>query len=152
MTLATPSSRAPAFFGRLPSSLGDQLHLAAIVESLAAFSAALEVGVGALPLGLDPQRLVDELGTALSEHFRTADQRLNRVAASRLDLLPAVVDMRADHASLAQSVADLRLLVADEGRWAELPLRIARLLETLAEHRETEAALIRAGTLLANVA
>ena len=55
--------------------------------------------------------------------------------------------MRADHATLAQSVADLRLLVADEGRWAELPRRIERLLETLAEHRETEAALIRSGTL-----
>jgi hypothetical protein len=152
MTLAAPSSQAPAFFGRLPCTLSDQLHLTTLIDSLVAFSAALEVGVGALPLGLNPRALVEDLARVLGEHFQTADQCLNKVAAARLDLLPAVVDMRADHASLLQSVADLRLLVSDEGRWAELPLRIARLLETLAEHRETETALIRSGTLLANVA
>jgi hypothetical protein len=77
---------------------------------------------------------------------------LKAVAVSRRDLLPVVVDMRSDHAALSQTLVDLRLLVGDPGRWVELPRRIANLLERLAVHRESEAALLSDAAAVAKVA
>lgn len=152
MTLAISSPGTPAFFGRAPLLLSEQKRFAALLDALHDLSAALEAGLGSLPARLEPANLVEELARVLAEHFQGAEDCLKAVAVSRRDLLPTVVDMRADHAALSQSLADLRLLVADRGRWVELPQRIAGLLERLAVHRESEATLIRDAALVARVA
>lgn len=152
MTSATAPSRTPAFFGRMPLLLSEQKRFAALVDSLRELGVALEVGFGSLPTRLDPPKLVDELGRVLADHFSEAEDCLREVAARRRDLLPAIVDMRSDHAMLAQSLADLRILVADQARWVELPFRLANLLDKLALHRECEAGLVREATRAANAA
>lgn len=152
MISATPSSRAPAVFGCMPLLLREKKRFAALVTSMRDLAVALEVGIGAIPVGLEPPKLIDELGSVLAEHFQDADDCLHLVAERRSDLLPAVVDMRADHATLLQALDDLRVLVADEGSWAELPFRLATLLEQLALHRECEAALVREANRVAGAA
>lgn len=152
MTSATSSPTAPGFFGRVPLLLSEQKRLAALLEALRELSAALDVGMGSLPARLEPPRLIEEVAGVLAGHFRSAEDCLQAVAARRPDLLPAVVDMRSDHAALSQSLKDLRLMATDPGRWVELPLRITALLERLALHREGEAALVRDSARAANVA
>jgi len=152
MTPSLASTNIPGFFGRMPLLLSEQKRFAAVRDSLRELCAALNVDVVALPARLDPPKLIEELGGLLAEHFEGADECLKRVAAQRHDLLPGVVDMRADHAAFSESLADLRLLAADPGRWVELPLRIASVLEKLEVHREGEAALIHDAAQAANVA
>lgn len=151
MTSGAPSSRTPAFFGRMPLLMSEQKRLAALLDSLRELGLVLEVGAAALPARLDPPKLVDELARVLSEHFADAEDCL-RTAAQRHDLLPAVVDLRSDHAALSESLADLRLLAGDQARWTELPSRIASLLRKLAAHREVEAALVQEAARPLNVA
>lgn len=128
----------------MPVLLDEQKRFATVLDSLRELCSALDAGVGPLPARLDPSALTDELGGVLAEHFESAEQCLQQVAARRPDLLPAVVDMRSDHTALSQSLADLRLVVADPARWSDLPSRIGALLGTLSVHRECEAALVRA--------
>ncbi len=135
----------------MPLLLSEQKRFANLLDSLRELSQVLEVGAAALPAQLDPPKLVDELARVLAEHFADADDCLRR-AAERHDLLPAVVDLRSDHAALSESLGELRLLASDESRWTELPSRIADLLEKLAAHREMEAALIQEAARPANVA
>jgi hypothetical protein len=145
MTPATSSStRFSEFFGRVPLLLSEQKRLAALQESLRELCDALDAGILPPPARLEPRALVEELGQILVEHFESADQSLDRVGVRRPDLLPGVIDMRSDHTALSQSLADLRLLVAEPERWSELSNRIAALLRLLAAHREAEAALVRA--------
>jgi len=143
MTPATSSPRSPAFFGRMPVLLSEQKRCAALIDALGDLCAALEVGSGPLSARLDPPPLIEELARVLTEHFQGAEDCLMVVAKRRPDLLPAVVDMRSDHAALSESLTDLRLLVADQARWVELPLRIGSVLQRLTVHREAEAGLIR---------
>ncbi|HEV8548551.1 MAG TPA: hypothetical protein VGQ57_05975 [Polyangiaceae bacterium] len=152
MTPATSSPGTPAFFGRAPVLLSEEKRLAALLDSLRELSGALEVGLAPLPPRLSPPALVEELGQVLADHFQGAEDCLKAVAVSRRDLLPVVVDMRSDHAALSQTLVDLRLLVGDPGRWVELPRRIANLLERLAVHRESEAALLSDAAAVAKVA
>jgi hypothetical protein len=151
MTLTASSTQAPAFFGRMPLLLSEQKRLADLVDSLRELCQVLEVGAAALPPRLDPPKLVDELARVLAEHFAGADDALCRVA-QRHDLLPAVVDLRSDHAALSDALSDLRLVAEDQAQWTELPRRIATLLRKLAAHREVEAALIQEAARPANVA
>jgi len=146
------STTLPGFFGRMPLLLSEQKRFAAVRDSLRELCAALNAGVETLPARLDPPQLVEELGGLLADHFEGADECLRAVAARRHDLLPAVVDMRADHAAFSEALADLRVLAADPMRWVELPLRIASMLEKLEVHREGEAALIHDAAQAANVA
>lgn len=141
MNLSTPASGLPAFFGRVPLLLNEQERFAAALESLRELCAALDVGMGALPEQLDPPHVVEELERVLTRHREDADEWLGMVASRRCDLLPAVVDIRTDHAALAQALSDLRLVAADPARWAELPLRITSLLAKVESHRQVEAAL-----------
>ncbi len=152
MTPSISSTTLPGFFGRMPLLLSEQKRFAAVRDSLREVCAALNAGVETLPARLDPPQLVQELDGLLADHFEGADECLRIVAARRHDLLPAVVDMRADHAAFSEALADLRLLAADPARWVELPLRIASMLEKLDVHREGEAALIRDAAQAANVA
>ena len=96
-----------------------------------------------VPERLEPRRLVEELAEVLALHFADAEHCLGLVASRRRDLLPAVVDIRADHIAMAQTLADLRLLAADPARWGELPSRSARFLANVGLHHEAEAALIQ---------
>lgn len=152
MSQATSAPTAPSFFGRVPQLLSEQQRFGALLDSLRELGAALAEGIDPLPARLEPARLVNELGRVLSEHFHNAEDGLRAVASCRLDLLPAVVDTRLDHAALSRSLADLRLCVEDRARWAELPSRISELLERLSAHREGEAALIREAEQAAKVA
>ncbi|HEY3494265.1 MAG TPA: hypothetical protein VGK73_06250 [Polyangiaceae bacterium] len=127
----------------MPLLLSEHERFAAVQKSLRELCGALDAGI-LPPARLDPCALVDELGSVLAAHFETAEISLTRVASRRPDLLPGVVDMRSDHTALSQSMADLRLLVSDQGRWSELSGRIAALLRLLAVHREGETALVRA--------
>jgi hypothetical protein len=136
----------------MPLLLSEQKRFAALLDSLREASIRLEAGALPLPGKLDPPTLVVELGQVLAEHFASADACLRAVPAERLDLLPAVVDLRLDHAALSDALSDLRLLADDEARWPELPLRIASLLKRLNEHREIEAALVRDAARSTNVA
>ena len=151
MTPSVSSPKLPGFFSRVPLLLSEQKRFAAVRDSLRELCAVLNAGVESLPARLDPPHLVEELGGLLADHFEGADECLT-AAAQRHDLLPAVVDMRADHAAFSEALADLRLLAADPVRWVELPLRIASMLERLEVHREGEAALIRDAAQAANVA
>jgi hypothetical protein len=75
------------------------------------------------------------------------------VASRRCDLLPAVVDIRTDHAALSHALSDLRVVAADPARWEELPVRIRGLLAKVESHRQVEAALAEgAGAPRASVA
>lgn len=152
MPLATSPPTAPLFFGRVPQLLNEQQRFGALLDSLRELAAALAEGVEPLPARLEPARLVDELARVLAEHFHSAEDGLRAVASCRLDLLPAVVDTRLDHAALSRSLADLRLSIEDRARWAELPPRIVELLERLSAHREGEAALIREAARAVKVA
>jgi len=144
MTPAASSSRFSEFFGRVPLLLSEQKRFAAVQESLRELCDALDAGILPPPARLEPRTLVEELGRILVEHFESAEKSLDRVGIHRPDLLPGVIDMRSDHTALSQSLADLRLLVADPGRWSELSNRIAALLRLLTAHRESEAALVHA--------
>lgn len=152
MSPATSPPTAPLFFGRVPQLLNEQERFGALLDSLRELAAALAEGIEPLPARLEPERLVNEAARVLSEHFHSAEDGLCAVACCRLDLLPAVVDTRLDHAALSRSLADLRLFIEDRGRWAELPPRITELLERLTAHREGEAALIHEAAQAVKVA
>jgi hypothetical protein len=141
MSLTTSPTGSPAFFGRVPPLLDEQARFAAALSSLRELCAALEVG--ALPAELEPPRLVEELGRMLTHHREDAEEWLRTVASHRRDLLPAVVDMRTDHAALSQALSDLRLVAADPARWVELPPRVTSLLAKMESHRQVEADLVQ---------
>lgn len=136
----------------MPLLLSEQKRFAQVVDSLRELSLSLEEGGPLLPARLDPRGLVAELAQVFSEHCASADAGLSVVAAERRDLLPLVVDLRTDHAALSEALTDLRLIAEDQGRWTELPLRIAGLLKKLAAHREAESALIGESARSASVA
>jgi len=142
MKSAPASARVTPLVNRASAASRQNDRFALALERLRELGAGLEAGGGPLSSSPAPTRLIDALGQSLAEHVARAESFLRSVAASRRDLLPAVVDLRADHAALTQELAELRLSATDDARCDELPLRVRRLLARVASHRSAEAALL----------
>jgi hypothetical protein len=137
----TPA-RLPAFFGRVAVLLNEHERLAETLRDMRELCAAIQIGISPLPSRLDPERLLHRFKEEFLFHLMEAETCLADVAKKRPGLLPAVVDMKADHVALAGALAELDLIVADEARWGELPLSVTNLLERLRAHQEAEATLV----------
>jgi hypothetical protein len=124
------------------AGLTQHARFAVTLERLRELCAGVEAGGGPLSSSPAPRRLVDELVRGLGEHVAKTERYLQAIAAARRDLLPAVVDLRADHAALTQALVDLRLVAVNQERWGELPLRVRRLVAKVDSHRDAEATLL----------
>jgi len=143
MNIVSIPDRLPAFFGRVSTLLEGREHLAQSLNKLREASAAIEIGLSPLPGRLEPRRLLRELGVDLQSHLATTEGYLRTVAHERPELLPLVVDMRADHAAIARELSALESVVADEARWGELPVLASRLRKLVRAHQEAEANLVQ---------
>ncbi len=133
--ILSPSNRAFA-------GLAQRGRFATTLERLRELCARVEAGSGPLSSSPAPTRLVDELVRGLAEHVSKTERHLQVLAANRRDLLPAIVDLRADHAALTQALVDMRHVAANGDRWCELPLHVRRLVARVDTHRDAEAMLL----------
>jgi iron-sulfur cluster repair protein YtfE (RIC family) len=116
---------------------------AATLESLREMGLAIEIGQ-ALPAPLEPSRLLSQLERELSTHFAAEEglAHYQTIALTRTDLLPRVVDLKADHAGLLRALAHIELIATAPSRWTELPPLVSSLLAALADHERAEADLV----------
>lgn len=142
MNTATPSNRVAPPIEQAFSGLGAHRRFAVALERLRELCARVEAGSGPLSSSPAPARLIDELVRGLGEHVANTEEYLQAIAVRRRDLLPAVVDLRTDHAALTQALVDLRLVVTDAERAGTLPSRVRKLHAELDAHRAAEALLL----------
>lgn len=142
MTEHTP---LPTFFGRLTNVLSEHEHLRDTLKNLATLCSALEAGQTALPPELEPRTLVQALRVELATHFEAEEGRAHfgTMAQERPDLLPQIVERKAEHRSMLDTVRDLALAVEDTARWSELPAPARDLSASLRRHEQAEAELVR---------
>lgn len=142
MTMHTP---LPTFFGRLTTVLSEHEHLRDTLRSLTTMCSALEAGQMMLPPELEPRRLIQELCAGLSTHFEAEEGRghFGTMAQERPDLLPEIVDLKAEHRAMLEIVRNLTLIVEDTARWTELPAPARALSAKLRAHEQAEAELVR---------
>ena len=136
--------RIPSLFGRLTILLSSHERQLATLEKLREMCNAIEAGQSSLPAALEPNRLLSDLGCELSVHF-AADESVahfGTIARTRTDLLPRVVDLRADHAGLQRALARIELIATDPDRRTELPPLVSSLLVDLAAHEQAESELV----------
>jgi hypothetical protein len=139
----TPSrDPVPVFLGRAAVLLSEQEQLATTLGQLRELGAAIDAGASPLPPRLDPRLLIRRLKEEFVHHLALTDEWLRLVARTRPALLPAIVDLRSDHAAIGAALADLDEVVAEEARWGELPDALARILECLDVHCSAEALLV----------
>jgi iron-sulfur cluster repair protein YtfE (RIC family) len=138
-----PKNRLPTLFGRLSILLDAHERHMATLESLRQMSDAIEIGQD-LPAALAPSRLLGALQRELSSHFAAEEGRAHyrTIARTRTDLLPRVVDLKADHTGLLRTLSHIELIATDTGRWTELPALVSNLLGALADHERAEAELV----------
>jgi hypothetical protein len=141
-SIAHPMSPATSAF----TGLAQNGRFAVALERLRELSAGVEAGGGPLSSSPAPARLVDELVRGLADHVARTERHLQAFATSRRELLPAIVDLRADHAALTQALVDLRVVASNSERWCELPLCVRRLLAKLDTHRDAESMLLDRAT------
>jgi hypothetical protein len=87
--------------------------------------------------------LLSELRRGLSEHVAAEETEafFGVIARVRPELLPFVVDLKADHAAMFGALTQLELIVGAH-RWDELPAPLSNLVATLRAHEQVEADLI----------
>jgi hypothetical protein len=136
--------RLPSLFGRLSVLLDSHERQLATFEHLREMCNAIDAGQSSLPATLDPNRLLTELGCELSAHFTNEEgpAHFGTIARTRTDLLPRVVDLKADHSALQRTLARIELIATDKGRRSELPALVSGLLTDLAAHEQAEAELV----------
>jgi hypothetical protein len=136
--------RLPTLFGRLSILLGLHERQLATLGNLREMCNAIEAGQLSLPGALEPNLLLSELGCGLSAHFANEESsaHFGTIVRTRADLLPRVVDLKADHAALLRTLARIELIATDTSRRAELPALVSGLLADLAAHERAEAELV----------
>jgi hypothetical protein len=99
-----------------------------------------------LPESLEPARLLSSLRRELSAHFAAEEGRAHyRMSTlTRMDLLPRMIDLKADHVGLLRALSHLEQIATDAGRWDELPALVSSWLSALADHEHAEAELVEA--------
>jgi hypothetical protein len=142
-TAKTRRRGLPTLFGRLSILLGSHERQTVTLENLRAMCNAIEAGQS-LPAALQPHRLLAELGCELSAHFSAEEgpAHFGTMARMRPDLLPRVVDLKADHARLQRALARVELLATDKDRLTELPPLVSALLAELGDHERAEGELM----------
>jgi hypothetical protein len=136
--------RLPTLFGRLTLLFDSHERHLTVLENLNAMCRAIEAGQ-AVPAELDPCRLLFELALELSAHFEIEESpaHFGVMARERPDLLPRVVDLKADHAGLLRALGRIDHIAADKARWPELPLLVSAVREELTAHEQAESDLIQ---------
>jgi hypothetical protein len=144
-SLMTATHPLPTVFGRLTTVLSEHEHLKDTQEKLVALCAALGAGQSPLPSNLAPARLIAKLRAELSRHFANeeTDAHFGAVVRERPELLPRVVELRADHTTMLDLIDGLELIAAEETRWNELIAAIPVFLGQLRMHEQAESALVQ---------
>jgi hypothetical protein len=143
----TPSdstkTRLPSLFGRLSILLDAHERHAATLESLRQLCDAIQIGQ-TIPASLEPRQLLRALRRELSSQFAAEEGQAHyrTIARSRTDLLPRMVDLKADHIALLRALSHIESIAADADRWGELPAHVSSLLTALADHERAEAELV----------
>ena len=135
----------PTLFGRLSTILSEHEHLKGTLAKLAEMCVALESGRVPLPAELEPARLIGALRAELTRHFGAEEGagHFGAMAQERPELLPRIVELKTDHVTMLQNIADLTLMAGDPGRRSELPPPTLALMAKLRAHEKAEAELVR---------
>lgn len=135
----------PEFFGRLTTVRSQHEHLGATLQKLEAVCNALEIGQMSLPADANPPVLLAALRDDLARHFAAeeSDAHFGLIAQEEPRLLPAIVDLKADHAGMLSALARLVLVAGDEARWVELVAPAQHLIRALRAHERGEALLLQ---------
>jgi hypothetical protein len=80
----------------------------------------------------------------LSAHFAIEESpaHLGVMARRRPDLLPLIVDLKADHAALLRALSRIEMAASEKSRWGELPALVSALCTDLDAHESAEAELV----------
>ncbi|HEV8548820.1 MAG TPA: hemerythrin domain-containing protein [Polyangiaceae bacterium] len=135
----------PTLFGRLSTILSEHDHLKGTLGKLAEMCLALESGRTTLPSELEPERLIGALRAELTRHFVAEEgvAHFGAMAEERPELLPRIVELKTDHVTMLQNIADLTLIASAPERRSELPPRTLELMAKLRAHEKAEAELVR---------
>ena len=144
-SLMSQSQPLPSLFGRFTAILQEHDHLAKTLRLLRLMCDAVEAGQTALPLHLDPQRLLSELHRDLGEHFAAeeAPEYFGTVVEEAPSLVPQVAGLKWEHLSMLHAVEVLREIAEVRNRWSELPLPTHALVGQLQRHEQAESTLLR---------
>jgi hypothetical protein len=137
--------RLPSLFGRLSILLDAHERHTATLDGIREMCNALEIG-RTLPESLEPNRLLSSLRRELSAHFAAEEGRAHYRTSTltRTDLLPRMIDLKADHVCLLRALSHIEQVATDTDRWAELPALVSSWLSALADHEHAEAELVEA--------
>lgn len=135
----------PSLFGRFTAILQDHDHLAKTLRLLRLMCNALEEGQTALPLNLDPKRLLGELHRDLAEHFAAEEspEYFGTVVEEAPSLVAQVAGLKWEHLTMLRAVEVLREIAELRNRWSELPLPTHELVGQLQRHEQAESTLLR---------
>jgi hypothetical protein len=139
-----PTTPLPEFFGRLTTVLHQHEHLGHTLGKLRTMCDFLEVGRRLESVGIDPPKLLAAWRGDLAQHFvaEESDAHFGMMAEERPRLLPAIVDLKADHAAVLAAIDALLIIATDEARWPELVVPTRRLIRSLEVHERAEALLL----------
>ena len=142
MTRHTP---LPTVFGRLSTILTGHEQLSKTLEQVTELCSAIEVGRDPLSVELDPRRVLGTLSSELFRHFEAEESaaHFGTVAEERPDLLAEIVELKAEHRAMLETMKDLAWIAEDPARWSELPSPALALVERLRAHERAEAELVR---------
>jgi hypothetical protein len=134
----------PSLFGRLTNFLDARERHTRILEKLREMAEAIEAGQSPLPAELEPGPLLLELRWELAMHFDAEESELHfgTMAREQPEVLPRIVDLKADHAAMLEDLLRLEAIAHMPTRWAELPTSVARFTAAFSEHEQEETQLV----------
>lgn len=135
----------PSLFGRFTAILKDHDHLGITLRELKALCSALDDGRDELPRELEPGRLLSALQTDLAQHFSAeeSEEYFGTVVAEDPQLRAEIDTLKAEHATMLDTVGALVEIAADPARWTDLCGPTRRLVMQLERHEGSESKLLR---------
>ncbi len=140
----TQPANLPFLFGRFTAILQDHEHLGTTLKRLRAMCVALDAPNPNLH-ALEPTRLLQDLQTALSEHFAAeeADAYFGTIADEAPALATGIAQLKAEHAAMLAALSTLCRLASGAELVTELSLATRQLITDLERHERAESLLLR---------
>jgi hypothetical protein len=118
---------------------------AGTLEQLHALCDAIKTGRAPLPKELEPGSLLGELRRELLEHVAAEESEAHfaTIARVRPELLPLVVDLKADHAALLGALTRIERIANAANQWDELGASISNFIAASRAHEQAETELMQ---------
>ncbi len=136
----------PTLFGRVTTTFSGHDHLGSTLEVLRRMCMALESEAStALDAELTPGPLISDLLGNLSQHFAAeeTDAYFGAVVAERPIFLRRILELKAEHAAMLETLLELRGMADDRLRWNAIAVPMLRFIGALHAHEQVEAMLLQ---------